>query len=133
MGHTKLFIRLPKTLFETEDAFQAKKHELAAKIQAIYRRILQRRKYLRIRKGIITIQVSFIKRLAVFDSQVVIFEQIQGLDSPFSGAARCKEATLGRCYYAPVCQGIHLSKWNAERGQRQIFDVCTQSIPAPLE
>lgn len=60
MGHTKLFIRLPKTLFETEDAFQAKKHELASKIQAIYKRILQRRIYLKTRESIIKVQVQLL-------------------------------------------------------------------------
>lgn len=43
---TKIFIRSPVTLFETEDAFQAKKHELVAKIQAAWRGLLQRRIYL---------------------------------------------------------------------------------------
>lgn len=57
MGLTKIFIRLPKTLFETEDAFQKRKSELVAKIQAIYKGIVQRRKYLAIRKQIIRVQV----------------------------------------------------------------------------
>lgn len=58
MGMTKIFIRLPKTLFETEDAFQKRKNELVSKIQAIYKGIRQRRKYLEIRKRIICMQVS---------------------------------------------------------------------------
>lgn len=56
MGETKIFIRLPKTLFETEDAFQKRKHELASKIQAKYKGLLQRRKYLAVRKAVIRIQ-----------------------------------------------------------------------------
>lgn len=43
---TKIFIRSPQTLFATEDAFQAKKHLLVAKIQAAWRGLLQRRIYL---------------------------------------------------------------------------------------
>lgn len=49
MGRTKLFIRFPRTLFKTEDAFQQRKHELASKIQAMYKGILQRRKYLKMK------------------------------------------------------------------------------------
>lgn len=58
MGETKIFIRLPKTLFETEDAFQKRKHELASQIQAIYKGRLQRRKFLILRNAIIRIQVN---------------------------------------------------------------------------
>ncbi|XP_043474032.1 unconventional myosin IC isoform X3 [Leptopilina heterotoma] len=56
MGNTKLFIRFPKTLFETEDAFQMKKHEIIAIIQSKWKGLLQRRKYLEMRKAAITIQ-----------------------------------------------------------------------------
>ncbi|XP_049594157.1 unconventional myosin-Ih [Syngnathus scovelli] len=37
MGRTKIFIRHPRTLFATEDAFQVCKHKLATTIQAKYR------------------------------------------------------------------------------------------------
>uniref|UniRef100_A0A3Q2XBR0 Myosin IH n=1 Tax=Hippocampus comes TaxID=109280 RepID=A0A3Q2XBR0_HIPCM len=37
MGRTKIFIRHPRTLFATEDAFQVCKHKLATKIQAKYK------------------------------------------------------------------------------------------------
>ncbi|CAL8321088.1 unnamed protein product [Lota lota] len=37
MGRTKIFIRHPKTLFATEDAFEVCKHELATRIQAKYK------------------------------------------------------------------------------------------------
>uniref|UniRef100_A0A3P8WJA1 Myosin IH n=1 Tax=Cynoglossus semilaevis TaxID=244447 RepID=A0A3P8WJA1_CYNSE len=37
MGRTKIFIRHPKTLFATEDAFQECKHRLATRIQAKYK------------------------------------------------------------------------------------------------
>lgn len=56
MGNTKLFIRLPKTLFETEDAFQARKHELATQIQSIYKALLQRRRYVKMRNSAIVVQ-----------------------------------------------------------------------------
>lgn len=62
MGLTKIFIRLPKTLFETEDAFQKRKNELASKIQAKYKGILQRRKYLAIRARIIIVQVNLLAK-----------------------------------------------------------------------
>uniref|UniRef100_A0A671QK42 Unconventional myosin-Ih-like n=1 Tax=Sinocyclocheilus anshuiensis TaxID=1608454 RepID=A0A671QK42_9TELE len=37
MGRTKIFIRHPRTLFATEDAFEICKHELATRIQAKYK------------------------------------------------------------------------------------------------
>uniref|UniRef100_A0A3B3QQ36 Unconventional myosin-Ih-like n=1 Tax=Paramormyrops kingsleyae TaxID=1676925 RepID=A0A3B3QQ36_9TELE len=37
MGRTKIFIRHPRTLFATEDAFETCKHELATRIQAKYK------------------------------------------------------------------------------------------------
>lgn len=59
MGNTKIFIRLPKTLFETEDAFQKRKNELISKLQAIYKGIRERRKYIATRNAIIRVQVAF--------------------------------------------------------------------------
>lgn len=56
MGNTKLFIRFPKTLFDTEDAFQMKKHEIAAIIQSRWKCILTRRKYLKTRAAAIVFQ-----------------------------------------------------------------------------
>ncbi|XP_024942663.1 myosin-IB isoform X2 [Cephus cinctus] len=61
MGNTKLFIRFPKTLFDTEDAFQLKKHDIAAIIQSKWKCILQRRKYLQMRKAAIVLQ-KYIRR-----------------------------------------------------------------------
>ncbi|XP_068594687.1 unconventional myosin-Ih [Brachionichthys hirsutus] len=37
MGRTKIFIRHPRTLFATEDAYERCKHELATRLQAKYR------------------------------------------------------------------------------------------------
>lgn len=56
MGKTKIFIRLPKTLFATEDAFQQKKNWVASLIQARWKAKLQRRKYLKMRAAIIALQ-----------------------------------------------------------------------------
>lgn len=56
MGKTKIFIRLPKTLFQTEDAFQFKKNFVASLIQARWKGKLQRRKYMQIRAAIIVMQ-----------------------------------------------------------------------------
>ena len=53
---TKLFIRFPKTLFDTEDAFQIKKHEIIAIIQSKWKGLMQRRKYLKMRAATIIIQ-----------------------------------------------------------------------------
>uniref|UniRef100_A0A1A9WLI6 Myosin motor domain-containing protein n=1 Tax=Glossina brevipalpis TaxID=37001 RepID=A0A1A9WLI6_9MUSC len=55
-GETKLFIRFPKTLFKTEDAFQEKKHEIAAILQSRWKGRQQRKKYLKLREKIIILQ-----------------------------------------------------------------------------
>ncbi|XP_076338639.1 unconventional myosin-Ic-like isoform X2 [Tachypleus tridentatus] len=49
MGKTKLFIRLPRTLFKTEDDFQHKKHDLATIIQAKFRGYSQKKKFLQMK------------------------------------------------------------------------------------
>ncbi|KYN41072.1 Myosin-IB [Trachymyrmex septentrionalis] len=64
MGNTKLFIRFPKTLFDTEDAFQMKKHEIAAIIQSKWKAILMRRKYLEMREATIVFQKNIRRWLA---------------------------------------------------------------------
>ncbi|XP_065890245.1 unconventional myosin-Ic-like [Dysidea avara] len=45
IGKTKIFIRFPKTLFETEDRFQNRKHELVTQITALFRMYQQRKVY----------------------------------------------------------------------------------------
>ncbi|XP_034658441.1 unconventional myosin IC isoform X1 [Drosophila subobscura] len=64
MGETKLFIRWPRTLFDTEDAYQAKKHDIAAIIQAHWKGLVQRRKYLKLRAQVIVLQSYCRRRLA---------------------------------------------------------------------
>ncbi|CAK1580610.1 unnamed protein product [Parnassius mnemosyne] len=56
MGNTKIFIRFPKTLFETEDAFQIKKNDIATIIQSRWRGYWQRKQYLKMRESAIIIQ-----------------------------------------------------------------------------
>lgn len=56
MGKTKIFIRFPRTLFQTEDAFQVKKHYIAAIIQASWRGHHQRQQYLKMKQAAITVQ-----------------------------------------------------------------------------
>uniref|UniRef100_A0A034W101 Myosin-IB n=2 Tax=Bactrocera dorsalis TaxID=27457 RepID=A0A034W101_BACDO len=65
LGETKIFIRFPKTLFDTEDAFQAKKHDIAAIIQSRWKGLVQRRKYLKLREQIITLQSYCRRYLAI--------------------------------------------------------------------
>lgn len=64
MGKTKIFVRLPKTLFNTEDAFQQKKHYLASLIQARWKGRQQRKKYLKIREEWIKFQALVRRYLA---------------------------------------------------------------------
>ncbi|XP_037936316.1 unconventional myosin IC isoform X2 [Teleopsis dalmanni] len=61
IGETKLFIRFPKTLFDTEDAFQLKKHDIAAILQAHWRGRVQRKKYVKLRQQVIVLQ-SYCRR-----------------------------------------------------------------------
>lgn len=56
LGRTKIFIRFPKTLFATEDAFQLRKNTIATTIQAEWRGYHQRQKYQKLRSSAITIQ-----------------------------------------------------------------------------
>lgn len=64
MGKTKLFIRFPRTLFQTEDAFQRKKHHLAAIIQAQVKGYQQRKKYQRMREAVTLIASYWRRHLA---------------------------------------------------------------------
>uniref|UniRef100_A0A3B5APN7 Unconventional myosin-Ih-like n=1 Tax=Stegastes partitus TaxID=144197 RepID=A0A3B5APN7_9TELE len=51
MGRTKIFIRHPRTLFATEDAFQVCKHKLATRIQAKYKGFRVKEDYLKQREA----------------------------------------------------------------------------------
>lgn len=53
---TKIFIRFPKTLFDTEDAYQLKKNDLATIIQSRWRGYWQRKQYLKMRNAAVVIQ-----------------------------------------------------------------------------
>ncbi|XP_071551474.1 unconventional myosin IC isoform X2 [Panulirus ornatus] len=55
LGETKLFIRLPKTLFLTEDALQIRKGELATMIQAKWKAFMYQRRYERMRAAVTTV------------------------------------------------------------------------------
>ena len=56
LPRTKIFIRSPKTLFATEDAFQAKKHFIVTIIQKIWKGRQQRKKYLQTRAAAIIME-----------------------------------------------------------------------------
>lgn len=64
IGKTKIFIRFPKTLFATEDAFQIRKHELAAILQATWRGFRQWKLYQRMRQAVTTISAEWRRVLA---------------------------------------------------------------------
>ncbi|EDL19917.1 mCG129713 [Mus musculus] len=51
LGKTKIFIRFPRTLFATEDAFEFSKHQLVSRIQATYKGCLGRREYMKKRQA----------------------------------------------------------------------------------
>ncbi|XP_055328094.1 unconventional myosin IC-like [Paramacrobiotus metropolitanus] len=65
MGVTKLFVRMPQTIFAIEDAFQERKNDLVTKIIALWRGRRQRQAYLRDREDIITAQNAVRRFLAV--------------------------------------------------------------------
>lgn len=65
MGKTKIFIRFPKVLFATEDAFQMKKHDLASLLQAHWKGRCQRKKFLEMKMAAITMQKYIRRYLAI--------------------------------------------------------------------
>lgn len=65
MGKTKIFIRHPKTIFDTEDAFQEHKNYLASVIQARWKGRQQRIKYLKLREEVICLQKNVRRYLAI--------------------------------------------------------------------
>lgn len=58
---TKIFIRYPKTLFKTEDAYQERKNYIASIIQANWKGYQQRKKYIKMRTAVIVVQ-KYVKR-----------------------------------------------------------------------
>nr|DBA22861.1 TPA: hypothetical protein GDO54_013853 [Pyxicephalus adspersus] len=56
LGRSKLFIRFPRTLFATVDAFEQKKHQLVSKIQAKYKGCLGKRAFLKKKKAAIKLE-----------------------------------------------------------------------------
>uniref|UniRef100_A0A3Q4M8E0 Unconventional myosin-Ih-like n=1 Tax=Neolamprologus brichardi TaxID=32507 RepID=A0A3Q4M8E0_NEOBR len=59
MGRTKIFIRHPRTLFATEDAFQVCKHKLATRIQAKYKGYKVKGGYLKQREAATKIETCW--------------------------------------------------------------------------
>ncbi|KAK2912033.1 hypothetical protein Q8A67_004166 [Cirrhinus molitorella] len=59
MGRTKIFIRHPRTLFATEDAFEICKHELATRIQAKYKGYRVKGEYQRQREAATKIETCW--------------------------------------------------------------------------
>ncbi|XP_004709703.1 unconventional myosin-Ih [Echinops telfairi] len=64
LGRTKIFIRFPRTLFATEDAFEFSKHQLVARIQATYKSCLERRGYLEQKRAATTLEAYWRGALA---------------------------------------------------------------------
>ncbi|XP_023589424.1 unconventional myosin-Ih [Trichechus manatus latirostris] len=64
LGKTKIFIRFPRTLFATEDAFEFSKHQLVGRIQATYKGCLERRAYLKKRQAAIKLEAHWRGALA---------------------------------------------------------------------
>lgn len=56
LGRTKIFIRFPRVLFATEDALQARKHELATIVQAQYRGYHERQNFLRLKAAAVKME-----------------------------------------------------------------------------
>ncbi|KAM4809159.1 unconventional myosin-Ih [Rhinophrynus dorsalis] len=56
MGRTKLFIRFPRTLFATVDAFEIRKNQLVSKIQAKYKGCLGKRAFEKKKKAAVKLE-----------------------------------------------------------------------------
>jgi len=63
LGKTKIFIRLPRTVFGVEDALTERKEELATLIQSHVKRVIVRKHFLRMRVAVILIAKQW-RRLA---------------------------------------------------------------------
>ncbi|XP_043385397.1 unconventional myosin-Ih isoform X4 [Chelonia mydas] len=59
LGRTKIFIRFPRTLFATEDAFEYSKHLLVTKIQARYKGCLGKRVYKKQKEAAIKLEACW--------------------------------------------------------------------------
>eukprot|EP00076_Gallus_gallus_P045924 XP_025011462.1 unconventional myosin-Ih isoform X5 [Gallus gallus] len=59
LQRTKIFIRFPKTLFATEDAFEIRKHLLVSRLQAKYKGRLGKRDYQKKRKAAIKLEACW--------------------------------------------------------------------------
>ncbi|OQR80341.1 myosin-IB-like [Tropilaelaps mercedesae] len=64
LGRSKIFIRFPRTLFETEDLLQKRKHGIATILQAKIRSFIARRKFKRMKKVALFIQCSWRRQQA---------------------------------------------------------------------
>ncbi|NWS96514.1 MYO1H protein, partial [Mionectes macconnelli] len=64
LGRTKIFIRFPKTLFATEDAFEYRKQLLISRLQAKYKGFLGKRAYQKKRKAAIKLEACWRGALA---------------------------------------------------------------------
>ncbi|XP_074869086.1 unconventional myosin-Ih isoform X2 [Carettochelys insculpta] len=64
LGRTKIFIRFPRTLFATEDAFEHSKHLLVTRIQARYKGCLGKREYKKQREAAIKLEACWRGALA---------------------------------------------------------------------
>ncbi|XP_006870566.1 PREDICTED: unconventional myosin-Ih [Chrysochloris asiatica] len=69
LGKTKIFIRFPRTLFATEDAFEFSKHQLVGRIQATYKSCLERRTFLTKRRAAIKLEAHWRGALARKEAQ----------------------------------------------------------------
>jgi len=56
LGRTKLFIRIPRVLFATEDALQVRKHQLATMLQANYKAYHQRKQFLQLKASAVKME-----------------------------------------------------------------------------
>lgn len=57
IGHTKVFIKNPRTVNDIEQAFQKRKHDLVTKISACFRGFRQRKKYLKLKAAAVRAQM----------------------------------------------------------------------------
>jgi len=65
LGRTKIFIRLPRTLFATEDALALRKHDIATRIQAKYKAYHQRQVFIQQKHAVTCISKYWRRVLAI--------------------------------------------------------------------
>jgi hypothetical protein len=136
VGKSKVFIRQPRSVQHLEARYLARKEELAAKIQAHWRRVLARRRYLTLRAAAIKAQTHARRALAQRELKrrreaVAAIRKYPPVGKwALAQPSRAVGASLAMYpEYRPPPEGLHHTKRPTERGEWQVSAVCAALVP----